>query len=545
MPDSSSPVRVRFEILGPLRAIRGDEDIDLGPAKQRTVLAVLLIHANRPVSPTTIIDTVWRDDPPANGPNVVQKHIAGLRRILEPERSPRTGGGVIALTDAGYVLTVEAGTIDVDVFDRLIGQARTERASADVTVADNARAHLEQASAYLREAVGLHRTAALAGLSGPVIDAARDRFTDARIAALETCADVELALGRHDDLVPELAELVIAYPVRERLRWLLMLALYRAGRQAEALAAYREAQRFLDDEFGVQPGTALTELHQRILRSDPDLMIVPPPRPPAAVQVELPPAIMPGAGAAPTSTPPTLLRRAWRFTCIAFAALLCLASFGLLNWAVFTYYAARRRSVALAWCAAGYFVVPFVAVGIMSSSSSDAAAAAGVLLLFCLALAGFMHVIVLHVLGSAPAGGKSATHPITPALVYAPPMQIAHQFEVDRRFRRQRAREIVATDPDTARQMLIGAPHLMRTFDDGGLIDINAVPEQLLSIMLGLAPQHAHLIAIDRFTRGPFRTVDELVQRGLLDPYTVQQLQEYLIVVPPPGSRSVSGAMPS
>src|SRR5262249_21122582 len=104
-----APARVlpAFEILGPLRARRGDEDLELGPGKQRAVLAVLLVNANRPVASTQIVDAVWRDDPPENGANVVQKYVAGLRRILEPDRSRRAPGRVIALTDAGYVLSVE------------------------------------------------------------------------------------------------------------------------------------------------------------------------------------------------------------------------------------------------------------------------------------------------------------------------------------------------------------------------------------------------------------------------------------------------------
>ncbi len=203
-PTGAAPLD--FDILGSVRARRGDREVDLGPAKQRAVLAVLLLEANRPVPPARIVDAVWGVEPPGNGANVVQKYVAGLRRVLEPHRSPRTPSRLLTLQPAGYQLAVEPGRLDADAF----------------------------ATQVLR-------------------------------------AEVLLQSGRHADLLPELVRLVEEFPLRERIRYLHMLALYRCGRQAEALAAYTDARRRLVEEFAVEPGEPLRRLHTQILRSDPAL----------------------------------------------------------------------------------------------------------------------------------------------------------------------------------------------------------------------------------------------------------------------------------
>jgi hypothetical protein len=127
--DHSEPP-LRFEILGPLRVLQGDREVPLGPGKQRAVLAVLLVNANRPVLTSRVVDAVWEDDPPQNGPNVVQKYVAGLRRLLEPDRSPRTPGRTLTLTAAGYLLRVAPGYLDLDRFGERVRQARSLRAEA-------------------------------------------------------------------------------------------------------------------------------------------------------------------------------------------------------------------------------------------------------------------------------------------------------------------------------------------------------------------------------------------------------------------------------
>ncbi|GAA1859435.1 BTAD domain-containing putative transcriptional regulator [Actinomadura bangladeshensis] len=253
--EGSSP---RFEILGRPTAWRDGRELDLGPGKQRAVLAVLLLTPRRPVPTASIVAAVWGDDPPDNGANVVQKYVAGLRRVLEPDRSPRTPGRLLTLTAGGYALHVPPEGLDTEVF-----QARVKAAQA---VEDAA-----QAEEMLREALAMWRGPALAGLNGAFFDAARNRLEEMRAAALEARAEAGLAAGEHARLVSELLRLVAEFPLREGFRYLLMLALYRSGRQAEALAAYRDARDFLADEFGVEPGERLRALHLGILRSDPTL----------------------------------------------------------------------------------------------------------------------------------------------------------------------------------------------------------------------------------------------------------------------------------
>jgi len=184
---------LHFGLLGPVCAWRDGNEIDLGPGKQRAVLAVLLLQANRPVPTNTIVDAVWGDEPPGNGPNVVQKHVSGLRRALEPERQPRLPGRLLTLTDAGYTVRVEGGGLDVDVFRAQVDQAYSARAAGA----------LPHAAGALRSALAQWRGPALAGLPGGYFDGERDRLTEIRMGALEECLDVEVRLGRHVQLARE------------------------------------------------------------------------------------------------------------------------------------------------------------------------------------------------------------------------------------------------------------------------------------------------------------------------------------------------------
>jgi DNA-binding SARP family transcriptional activator len=260
---------LRFELLGQPRVLRAGIELDIGPGKQRAVLAVLLLHANRPVPTTMIIDAVWPDDPPANGPNVVQKHVAGLRKILEPERIPRAPGRLLTRTDAGYQLTVDLEAFDVAEFHAHVDRAHAEPDAAAVNT--------------LRAAIALWHGVALAGLDGTVFDVERTRLDEARANAVEERIDRELRLGLHVQVVPELVALTAQHPYRERLRGQLMLALYRSGRQADALAAFRDGRRLLNEELGIEPGDALRSLHEEILAaartSPPHPTEAPPPSP--------------------------------------------------------------------------------------------------------------------------------------------------------------------------------------------------------------------------------------------------------------------------
>jgi DNA-binding SARP family transcriptional activator/Tfp pilus assembly protein PilF len=263
MNDPDVPA-LRFGVLGPLRVWRGETAVDLGPVQQRVVLAVLALQAGRPVGRQQMINAIWGDAPPRNAVNLVQRHVSGLRRVLEPERPGHAPSGLLAWTEAGYQLTLPKGSLDLDVFEGELGRARAARAAGQPREAADA----------LHSALGLWRGPVCDGLSSPFLDSQADRLDESRISVLEERIELDLAIGVHADLIAELRDLVAEHPLRERLYGLLMLALYRAGRQADALAAFRDARRQLHDELGVEPGAALQQLHQQILAADPKLIEV-------------------------------------------------------------------------------------------------------------------------------------------------------------------------------------------------------------------------------------------------------------------------------
>jgi DNA-binding SARP family transcriptional activator/tetratricopeptide (TPR) repeat protein len=253
---------LRFGVLGPLRVWRGDTPVDLGPVQQRVVLAVLALQAGRPVGRQQMIDAVWGQTTPRNAVNLVQRHVSGLRRILEPERPGHAPSGLLTWTEAGYLLTVPKGALDLDVFDSELSRARTARTAG----------HLGEAAEALHSALALWRGPVCDGLSSPFLDAHADRLAESRISVLEERIELDLAIGVHADLIAELRDLIAEHPLRERLHGLLMTALYRVGRQADALAAFRDARRRLREELAIEPATPLQRLHQQILSGDPELI---------------------------------------------------------------------------------------------------------------------------------------------------------------------------------------------------------------------------------------------------------------------------------
>src|SRR4051812_176362 len=243
---------MEFRVLGPLEVEDDGRAIPLGPAKERTLLAVLLLGRGRPVSDERLIDAIWGDHPPATAVKVVQVYVAHLRRALGSDRIVRRG--------RGYELVVEDGELDLDRFERLVREAAT--------------AEPEQASVLLGGALGLVRGPPLADLEFEPWAVPQASLLEERVLeATEARIDADLALGRHRQLVAELEELSTEHPFREHLLGQLLLALYGSGRQADALAAYRRGVARLRDELGLEPGPALQQLEGRMLRHDPALAI--------------------------------------------------------------------------------------------------------------------------------------------------------------------------------------------------------------------------------------------------------------------------------
>lgn len=277
---------MEYGVLGTFEVRVGGRPVPIGGPKPRALLLLLLLNADRVVATSQIIEALWAGRPPASGATRVQGLVSQVRASLA-----RAGvlPSPIGTHPAGYVLTVGDGELDLHAFERRLRQARTAAAQGDLAAA---------ASAY-QAGLGLWRGPALAGVAAPFAGGEAARLEERRLVAVEELTEVELALGGHAGLVSELAALVAKHPLRERLRERLMLALYRSGRQAEALEAYREGHRLLVDELGLEPGPDLRRLQRAILANDPGLLPAvgtPPggnarPRPVVDPPAQLPPAI--------------------------------------------------------------------------------------------------------------------------------------------------------------------------------------------------------------------------------------------------------------
>jgi DNA-binding SARP family transcriptional activator len=231
-----------LRLLGPVEARLDGRPIALGAPKQRAVLAMLALEAGRTVSVDRLVEGLWGEQPPSSAPKMVQLYVSHLRRLLE-------GNGAQIVTRArGYELQLGGGAVDAVQFERLIEQSRA------------------------REALALWHGDALADVADEPFAAAEIRRLGAlRVRAAETAINADLAAGRDDEVIGELEPLIDEYPLRERLHAQRMLALYRAGRQSEALNAYREARAVLVEQIGVEPGAELKRLHEAILAQDPAL----------------------------------------------------------------------------------------------------------------------------------------------------------------------------------------------------------------------------------------------------------------------------------
>jgi DNA-binding SARP family transcriptional activator len=261
----SGKTLLRVQVLGPVRVWRGAEELEIGSAQPRAVLAVLALAGGRAVSRSDLIDAIW-DSPTDKADAALFSHVSRLRAALEPGRRSRAPGQALVSVGSGYALRINPGQVDAGAFAKEVSDGRRARSAGD----------LAGAAALVEHALGLWQGTALAGIASLWADAERAALEEARQAAVEQLAEIKLEMGLHAEMTAELAGLVRKYPFRERLRGLYMLALYRSGRQADALAAFRDARQALDADQGIEPGPALRRLHEQMLAADPALDLRPP-----------------------------------------------------------------------------------------------------------------------------------------------------------------------------------------------------------------------------------------------------------------------------
>jgi DNA-binding SARP family transcriptional activator/uncharacterized protein HemY len=250
---------MEFRVLGPLEALAGGRRVELGGSRQQIVLASLLLEANRVVPIARLIDAIYGDDVPSTARAQTQICVSSLRRLFALHGRPEA----IITRSKGYVLEVQQGALDLHLHDDLVANARRAR--------DAGRP--EEAVQHYRAALQLWRGSALEDIDSALVRNAVSRLNERRITVAEACIELELSLGQHRDVVAELTDLVAEHPLRERLRGQLMLALYRSGRQAEALEVYRSARQTMIEELGLEPNEWLQRLEHGILTSDATLQL--------------------------------------------------------------------------------------------------------------------------------------------------------------------------------------------------------------------------------------------------------------------------------
>ncbi|NUV87736.1 hypothetical protein G6W61_16180 [Streptomyces sp. KAI-26] len=248
---------LHLNLLGPVEAQRGDAPVKLGGPKPRTVLAALLLARGRVISDTRLTALLWGDHPPATCPAQLHTYASRVRHLLGP-------GVAVERRRPGYLIRLPKQGVRVDLLEF---QERAARGAEALAAGDPATAAGE-----LRRALAVWRGMALGGVCDPLADAERDRLEEERLVTLERRIDADLELGRHAALIPELIALIAADPLREGLRGQLMTALYRSGRQADALAAYRAARATLAAELGLEPSAELRRLQQALLTGHPSLL---------------------------------------------------------------------------------------------------------------------------------------------------------------------------------------------------------------------------------------------------------------------------------
>src|ERR1700677_3980836 len=243
-----------FRLLGPIEGFIGDNAVEFTSGRQRKLMALLLFYRGQVVPLDRIIDAIWEGEPPVTANGQVQTCVFGLRRQFRELGT----GDLIRTAPIGYAIHVPDGSLDIVNFERLAGEG----------AACAAEGRPEEAVRSPRAALALWRGQGAANVDGRLRWAIAGRVNEDRIRVVEECVDLELSLGRHHRLVGELSELVASYPLRERLRAQHMLALYRSGRQAEALESFQEVRQVLVDDLGLQPGEELSAMQRAILAQD-------------------------------------------------------------------------------------------------------------------------------------------------------------------------------------------------------------------------------------------------------------------------------------
>ena len=255
MTDTNDAHRLRLAVLGPVRAWRGELPLHLGGPLQRAMLAMLVFRQGRVCGVDELIDGIWGDRPPVRATHSLRTYASRLRHTL----GARAGESPIVWTCGGYTLRLpEGAVVDLAEFARTGAAAEAAEAAGDPV----------RATALWREALALVKGTVLTGLAGPFAERRQTQWEERRLALLERCLALDLECGRHGEATAELAALNRAYPLREGLCATFMLALYRSGRQAEALGVYERTRRRLSEEFGVDPGPQLREAYLRIVRAE-------------------------------------------------------------------------------------------------------------------------------------------------------------------------------------------------------------------------------------------------------------------------------------
>ncbi|WP_246258266.1 AfsR/SARP family transcriptional regulator [Amycolatopsis anabasis] len=249
--------RLRLSVLGPMRAWRGGEQLDLGPVRQQALLAALVLRPGLPVNRQELLDGVWGLEPPAT--NVVPVYVYRLRKCLRPGGGPQDS--MIDRDRSGYRFVGEGVRVDATRLEELAAEAGTAKRAGDLAAAVD----------KYTSALELFRGEPLAGLPGPFAEGQRRRLTERRIALLQEKLEWQLLLGRHAAVIGELSALTSAHPHHEPLAALLMRALHDSGRQADALAVFTRQRRRLVEDLGVEPGEVLRRAHRAVLRGESDL----------------------------------------------------------------------------------------------------------------------------------------------------------------------------------------------------------------------------------------------------------------------------------